>query len=134
MHGHALIGWEPKEVVLVILTLVKLSLRPEVSDSFPFLVDEFTRNTRQQPGNLWCHWSRNVENPDEYLLVEAFADAESAIAHAESEFFVAAMKRLPRYLTCAPYAINADLPVNGWTKMADLPYFLEHPAYTGQFS
>lgn len=117
----------------MILTVVKLSVKPEVADSFVFLVDDFTRGTRAQPGNLWCQWSRNVEDPDEFVLIEAFDDVESAIAHAQSDYFLAAMTRLPTYLTRAPEAINADLPGQGWTKMAELPFFVGQ-TYTGQLS
>lgn len=107
----------------MILTIVQLLVRPEVADSFPFLMRDFTARTRAHAGNLWCTWSRNVEDPDEFTLNEAFEDAAAAIEHATSDYFTAIMRVLPRYLQRAPWAINADLPGHGWVKLMDLPFF-----------
>ena len=109
----------------MILTVVQMLVRPETSDSFPFLMRDFTEGTRAHAGNLWCTWTRNVEKPDEYTLVEAFADADSARDHAMSEYFVEAMRVLPTYLQGPPQAINADLPGNGWVTLMDLPFFAQ---------
>ena len=117
----------------MILTVVQLLVRPEISDSFPYLMREFTEQTRAQAGNLWCTWSRNVEDPDEYTLNEAFVDTESAIEHATSDYFVEAMRALPEYLTEAPKAINIDHPGDGWIRLADLPFFVEQPAAMGRY-
>lgn len=119
----------------MILTVVQLQVRPEVSDSFPFLMREFTEQTRAHAGNLWCTWSRNVEDPDEYTLNEAFVDSESAIAHATSDYFVKAMRALPEYLVEAPKAINTDHPADGWVKLGELPFFVEQRAASmGRYS
>lgn len=111
----------------MILTVVQLLVRPEVADSFPFLMSGFTENTRAHPGNLWCTWSRNVEITDEYTLIEAFEDAPSAIDHATSDYFAETMRELPSYLQTAPRAINTDLPGQGWVKLMELPFFAQGP-------
>ena len=51
------------------------------------LVDEFTQATRNEPGNLWFEWSRSVDDPNEFVLVEAFMD-DAAEAHVKSDHFV----------------------------------------------
>ena len=119
----------------MILTIVQMLVRPEVADSFPFLMREFTERTRAHTGNLWCTWSRNIENPDEFTLNEAFEDAARAIKHATSDYFTDTMRVLPTYLQRAPWAINADLPGSGWVKLMDLPFFAQaRPEEISRFS
>ena len=62
------------------------------------LTREFTEATRAEPGNLWFDWSRSLDDPTEYVLVEAFRDGEAGAAHVQSEHFAAAQRgaaRLP---------------------------------------
>jgi quinol monooxygenase YgiN len=42
---------------------------------------EFTEATRAEPGNLWFEWSRSLDDPMEYVLVEAFRDGDAGAAH-----------------------------------------------------
>ena len=56
----------------MILVVVKNPIRPKYADEFPKLNAEFTAATRAEPGNLWFEWSRSVDDPRTYVLVEAF--------------------------------------------------------------
>ena len=56
----------------MIFIVVKFTVRPEYSEQWIDLVDDFTQATRQEAGNLWFEWSRSVENPDQFVLLEAF--------------------------------------------------------------
>ena len=47
----------------MILIVVKSKSKPDWSERWLDLVDDFTRATRAEPGNLWFQWSRSVE-PD----------------------------------------------------------------------
>ena len=58
----------------VIFIVVKFKVKPDWSDRWLGLVQDFTQATRQEPGNLWFDWSRSVEDPNEFVLVEAFKD------------------------------------------------------------
>ncbi|MFN2536382.1 MAG: putative quinol monooxygenase [Pseudonocardiaceae bacterium] len=40
------------------------------------LTDEFTQATRNEAGNLFFEWSRSVDNPHQFMLVEGFESAE----------------------------------------------------------
>ena len=59
----------------MILIVVKFKVKPEWSERWLEHVHEFTEATRAEPGNLWFDWSRSVDDPDEWVLVEAFEDA-----------------------------------------------------------
>ena len=58
----------------MIFIVVKFKVKPDWSERWLGLVDSFTQATRQEPGNLWFDWSRSVEDPNEFVLVEAFKD------------------------------------------------------------
>jgi quinol monooxygenase YgiN len=84
------------------------------------LVDPFTTATRAEPGNLWFDWSRSVENPSVYVLVEAFRDAEAGAAHVNSEHFKQALKDIPKALASTPKIISQTIDATGWSEMAEL--------------
>jgi len=58
----------------VIPRVRKFKAKPDWSDRWLDLVRDFTEATRAEPGNLWFDWSRSVEDPSEFVLVEAFRD------------------------------------------------------------
>jgi quinol monooxygenase YgiN len=39
----------------------------------------------QEPGNLWFEWSRSVDVPDQFVLIEAFRDAAAGGEHEASD-------------------------------------------------
>ena len=67
--------------------VVKWSVLPEHADGWLDTVDEFTQATRSEPGNLFFEWSRSVEDPNVYVLVEAFRDTDAGGEHVRSEHF-----------------------------------------------
>ena len=58
----------------MILIIVKFPVKPGLADEFIEAVGPFTSATRAEPGNKWFEWSRSVEDPNEFVLVEAFND------------------------------------------------------------
>jgi quinol monooxygenase YgiN len=79
----------------MIFSAVKFKVRPEYSDGWLELVDEFTKATREEPGNLWFEWSKSVADPNEFVLVEAFKD-DAAEAHVKSDHFAAGLLAMRR--------------------------------------
>ncbi|MFD9127394.1 putative quinol monooxygenase [Kitasatospora sp. NPDC059571] len=104
----------------MIFITVKFAVRPEYRDGWLDLVDEFTRATRREPGNVFFEWSRSVDDPDEFVLLEAFESAEAGAAHVGSEHFRAAMAQLPKAISRTPQIINVEVPGQGWSQMAEL--------------
>ena len=104
----------------MILIVVKFKTKPEWSDRWIDLVDEFTKATRAEPKNLWFDWSRSVEDSDEFVLVEAFED-DGAVPHVESDHFKQVMQDMPQALAQTPKIINTTIEgANGWSQMGEL--------------
>jgi len=79
----------------MIFITVKFKVRPEYAEDWLTLVDPFTQATRKEPGNLWFDWSRSVDDPNEFVLVEAFRDGPAGEQHVKSDHFQTAMKAMP---------------------------------------
>lgn len=63
----------------MIFIVVKFDVRPEHAETWMDHVAAFTEATRAESGNLWFDWSRSVENPNEYVLVEAFKEDRKSV-------------------------------------------------------
>ena len=103
----------------MIFITVKFKVRPEHTDGWLELVDEFTQATRNEPGNLWFEWSRSVEDPSEFVLVEAFKD-DAAGAHVQSEHFAAGLEAMRPALVETPRIVNFVIPGEEWSRMGEL--------------
>ncbi|MFF5125486.1 putative quinol monooxygenase [Streptomyces syringium] len=104
----------------MIFIVVKFTVRPERSDEWLTLVDDFTQATRQEPGNVFYEWSRSVDDPHQFVLVEAFKDARAGEEHVNSEHFKTAMAWMPDVIAKTPDIINVEVPGTGWGPMAEL--------------
>ena len=101
------------------LIVVKFTTKPEHTDGWLDRVDSFTRATRQEPGNLFFEWSRSVEEPDTFVLVEGFTD-EGAGPHVNSEHFRQAMVDMREALASTPRIISRQVDGEGWEPMGEL--------------
>ena len=103
----------------MILIVVKFRTKPEYTERWPEIVDEFTRATRAEPGNIFFEWSRSLETKDEWVLVEAFQD-DAAEAHVNSDHFKAAQEFFPTILKETPTIINTLIEgKTEWDEMAE---------------
>lgn len=104
----------------MIFIVVKFTVRPEYADEWLSRVDDFTRATRDEPGNIFFEWSRSVDNSDQFVLVEAFQD-DAAAAHVNSDHFKTAMSWMPDVVATVPDIISQQgVEGSGWGKMAEV--------------
>ncbi len=104
----------------MIFITAKFRVRPESADKWPDIADDFTRATRSEPGCLWFDWSRSIDDPNEYVLVEAFRDADAGGSHVQSEHFKQAQKTLPPHLAETPRVINMEVPADSWFELGEM--------------
>lgn len=103
----------------MIFITVKFPVKPEHADKWMTVVKDFTEATRAEPGNLWFDWSRSVEDPNEYVLVEAFQD-DAGEAHVSSDHFKKAQAELPQYLVETPRIVNFTVPGEQWSRLGEM--------------
>lgn len=104
----------------MIFITAKFQVKPEDSDRWPMIVKDFTQAVRSEPGCLWFDWSRSVDDPAEYVLVEAFRDDEAGAAHVRSDHFRAAQQALPRHLVSTPRIVNVTVPQDDWSRLGEM--------------
>ena len=104
----------------MIFITARFLVRPEHADRWPEISREFTEATRAEPGCLWFDWSRSVDEPNEYVLVEAFRDDEAGAAHVGSDHFRAAQRHLPPHLAATPRIVNATVPGTEWSELGEM--------------
>ncbi|RRO20533.1 antibiotic biosynthesis monooxygenase [Saccharopolyspora rhizosphaerae] len=104
----------------MIFITAKFRVKPEYADQWPQISAGFTNATRNEPGCLWFDWSRSLEDPNEYVLVEAFRDGEAGAAHVNSEHFKHAQQTLPQHLAETPKVINTSLEQDDWSLLGEM--------------
>ncbi|MFJ6750223.1 MULTISPECIES: putative quinol monooxygenase [unclassified Streptomyces] len=104
----------------MIFIVVKFPVKSEYADQWPTHVSAFTEATRAEPGNLWFEWSRSIEDPDTYVLVEAFHD-DAAEAHVTSDHFRTALEDMRPLLRRTPDIVSTTIEgADGWSAMGEL--------------
>jgi quinol monooxygenase YgiN len=104
----------------MIFIVVKFQVKPEWVDRWVELVTPFTEATRAEPGNLWFEWSRSIDDPAEFVLVEAFRDGDAGRAHVTSAHFATAMQALPPALVKTPQIVSQTVPQTGWDELGEM--------------
>lgn len=104
----------------MIFITAKFRVLPEHADAWPEIASDFTEACRAEPGCLWFDWSRSVDDPAEYVLVEAFRDAEAGAAHVQTAHFKTAQQWLPQHLAETPRIVNVTIPQDDWSPLGEM--------------
>ena len=104
----------------MIFITAKFRIQPEHADNWPDISRPFTEATRGEDGCLWFDWSRSLDDPNEFVLVEAFRDNDAGAAHVQSDHFKQAQQTLPAHLAATPKIINVTLPQDDWSLLGEM--------------
>jgi quinol monooxygenase YgiN len=104
----------------LIFITAKFAVKPEHAERWPDISRAFTEATRAEPGCLWFDWSRSLDDPLEYVLVEAFRDGAAGGAHVQSDHFRAAQDELPQYLAATPRIVSVEVDQDDWSELGEM--------------
>lgn len=104
----------------MIFITAKFAVRPEHAEAWPEISRAFTEATRAEEGCLWFDWSRSLDDPNEYVLVEAFRDGDAGAAHVGSAHFSAAQAELPPYLAATPRIVSQSVDQDDWSELGEM--------------
>ena len=104
----------------MIFITAKFQVRPDDADRWPEIARPFTEATRAESGCLWFEWSRSLDDPNEYVLVEAFRDGDAGAAHVGSDHFRQAQQDLPRHLAATPKIVSQTVDQDDWSELGEL--------------
>lgn len=104
----------------MIFITAKFHIRAEDADRWPEISATFTAATRAEPGCLFFDWSRSLDDPTRYVLIEAFRDGDAGAAHVQSDHFKAAQLALPPHLVSTPQVVNFALDQDDWSELGEM--------------
>jgi quinol monooxygenase YgiN len=104
----------------LIFITAKFLVRPEHAEEWPEISRAFTDATRAEEGCLWFDWSRSLDDPNEFVLVEAFRDGDAGAAHVGSEHFKSAQAELPPYLAATPKIVSQTVDQDDWSELGEM--------------
>ncbi|WP_161925564.1 putative quinol monooxygenase [Gordonia crocea] len=98
---------------------LRFYVKPELADEFPAAIADLVQATRAEPGNLWYLWSRSIDDPNEFIVVEGYTD-EGFAAHAQSAHFQAGGATIAPFLAKTPDIIVRQVEGDGWEPLSVL--------------
>jgi quinol monooxygenase YgiN len=101
------------------LIVVKFPVKHESADRWMDIVSDYTQHCRREEGNIFFEWSRSIEDPLEFVLVEAFTD-EGAAAHVQSTHFTEGIEAMRPHITGTPKIVSRQVDGDGWEAMGEL--------------
>lgn len=104
----------------MIFIVVKFKVLPQYVESWLQITQEYTAETRAEPGNLWFEWNRSVDYPDEFVLVEGFRDEQAGVAHVSADHFRRGLDAMRPALSATPRILNMRIPETDWASMGEL--------------
>lgn len=99
---------------------VRFDVKPDHADSWLEITRGFTEATRAEPGNLWFDWYRSAEQPNTFLLSEAFRDGDAPAEHVNSPHFADFTGSAAQYLERTPRIINTTIEGEDWGTMGEI--------------
>jgi quinol monooxygenase YgiN len=105
----------------LIYITVKFPIRSEKADRFMAAAADYTAATRAEDGNVFFEWSRSLDEPDTFVLLEAFRDAGAGAAHVAGQHVQDFFRWAPDWVTARPQIIYIEQPeLNGWGPMGEI--------------
>ena len=105
----------------MILIVVKNPIRPDRAEEWAALAADYARAVNAEEGCLFFEWSRSVEEPDTWICVEGFRDADAGSAHVATEAFKDFVERAPDLVSAQPQIIYVNSPdLTGWGPMGEI--------------
>ncbi len=105
----------------MIYITVKFAIRPEKADAFLQEAAPYTDATRAEEGNVFFEWSRSLDEPSTFVLLEAFRDADAGAAHVAGQHVQDFFSWAPDWVSAKPQIIYIDEPdLTGWGPMGEI--------------
>lgn len=105
----------------MILIIVKMPIRPEKTDEWLALADSYTKAVQAEEGNHFFQFSRSLDDENEYVCIEGFADGAAGQAHMATEHVAHFMGTAPDYVSAQPKIIYVDAEeVTGFVDMGEI--------------
>jgi quinol monooxygenase YgiN len=104
----------------MILITIKFPIRPEKTDEWLALADSYGKDVSGEPGCLFFQFSRSLHDPNEFICIEGFADADAGAAHVKNSHVKRFFDAAPELVSAQPQIIYIDTPHDGFGPMGEI--------------
>ncbi len=105
----------------MILIVVKFPVRPERTDEWTTLAREYAAAVNQEEGSLFFEWSTSLDEPNTFVCVEGFRDADAGASHTKTPQFDRFISEAPHLVAAQPQIMYVDAPdLAGWGPMGEI--------------
>ncbi len=83
-------------------------------------IKQYAADVRQEPGCIEFDYYENSETPNQFAIVEVFADADAGSAHVATDHAKRFFDFMPRMITKKPQINYQALDGDAWSEMAEV--------------
>jgi quinol monooxygenase YgiN len=106
----------------VILIAIQAQVKPDKIDEWKAGMKAYTANVRSEPGNISFDYYQNAEDPNEWAILEVFAETAAGGAHVATDHAQQFFKDMGKWVTRKPYLNYQDLGdgKDAWVEMGEV--------------
>ena len=104
----------------MIFIVLRAEIIPEKRDDWLAAIEQYTADVRAEPGNVSFDYYENAQKPNQFVIIENFADSDAGAAHVATEHAKKFFEFFPSVITETPKINYQDLPGDGWSEMAEV--------------
>ena len=105
----------------MILINVKFPVREDKTDEWLALADSYSKAVNAEEGCISFSFSRSLDDPNLFVCVELFRDAEAGGAHVKTDHAVKFFAAAPDLVSAQPEILYIDSPeVKGFGPMGEI--------------
>lgn len=101
----------------MILIVLKVQVRPDRREVWRERIAKYTDAVRQEPGNVSFDCYESLESPNDFCIVEGFADKAAGDVHVQTDHFKDFLVWFPTVIGSAPLIVNTEVPGEGFARM-----------------
>ena len=104
----------------MIFIVLRAEIIPDKREDWLAGIARYTADVRAEPGNISFDCYQNVDTPNQFVIVEAFADSDAGASHVATDHAKAFFEFFPTVITETPKIVYQELPGDGWSEMAEV--------------
>ena len=104
----------------MILINIVMPIRPEKTDEWLQIADDYARNVNDEEGCLYFKFSRSLADENEYVCIEGFRDADAGSVHTSQSYVKEFFERMPDVVSTQPQILYIDTPHDGFGPMGEI--------------
>jgi quinol monooxygenase YgiN len=114
--GDAHRGGEKRMIVINI----KMRIRPEKMDEWLAVANAYAKDVNSEEGCLFFNFARDISDPNEFICIEGFRDADAGAAHVKNDYVKKFFEVAPDLVATQPQIIYIDTPHDGFAGMGEI--------------